>query len=272
MKRMARVHFPLTLSDFLDGLDVQRHVIGALILRELHTRFGRSNIGFLWFLAEPLLLAGAVAAMHANSHGHSSLDVQPITLGLTGYVGFMLFRSIVSRAESTLHSNQPLLYHRAVTIFDMLAARAILDFCATISAMAVLLVGSWLAGVGDLPARPVVMLFAMLLMAWWSFSLSLLICSACHASQLFERLLHPIVYLMMPLSGGFFVLKWIPDPYRTWFSWFPMVQIFEFLRYGQFNSLDDAYVDLPYIIGCCLVLTFVGLASIRITRRHVHLS
>lgn len=272
MNKIARSQRPLSLSEFLSGLELQGHVIGALILRELHTRFGRNNIGFLWFLAEPLMLAAAVAAMHTGAHANTNIDVQPVALGLIGYVGFMLFRSIVSRAESTLHSNQPLLYHRAVTIFDMLLARAVLDFAATISAMALLLAGGWLAGLWDLPARPLSMLIAMLLMLWWSFALSLLICSACHASALVERLLHPVIYLMMPLSGGFFVLKWIPDPYRTWLWWFPMVQIFELLRFGNFRSLDDRYVDMPYIIGSCLVLTFLGLASIRITRRHVHLS
>jgi capsular polysaccharide transport system permease protein len=30
------------------ALDVQRRVIGALIMRELHTRFGRDNIGYAW--------------------------------------------------------------------------------------------------------------------------------------------------------------------------------------------------------------------------------
>ena len=51
----------------LDALGVQMNVIGALIMRELHTRFGRDNIGYLWVFAEPMLLAIAVAAMHAGN-------------------------------------------------------------------------------------------------------------------------------------------------------------------------------------------------------------
>ncbi|WP_210188807.1 ABC transporter permease [Hyphomicrobium sp. CS1BSMeth3] len=272
MSRIARNRRPMTLTEFLNGLDVQRHVIGALILRELHTRFGRNNIGFLWFLGEPLLLGGAVGIMHSGSGNHGAIDLQPIPLAMIGYVGFMMFRSIAQRAQSTLISNQPLLYHRFVTIFDMLFARAVLDFCAAVATMAILLFALWLSGHGNLPARPIIVAAAILLLWWWSFSLSLLLCSLCHASHLAERLLHPVMYLMMPISGCFFALQWIPEPYRSWLYWFPMVQMFELLRYGQFYSLDDRYVDLPYLIAWCLSLTFAGLATVRVTRRYVHLS
>src|SRR5580692_536067 len=43
------------------GARIQVRVLGALIVRELHTRFGRDNIGFLWFIVEPMLLAVGVA-------------------------------------------------------------------------------------------------------------------------------------------------------------------------------------------------------------------
>jgi len=75
----------------------------------------------------------------------------------------------------------------------------------------------------------------------------------------------------MPICGAFYILKWLPEPYRTWMSWFPMTQIFEMARYGQFESLDDHYVNINYIIGWCLVLTYIGMLSIKIIRRHVHL-
>ena len=40
---------------------LQLTVIWALILRELHTRYGRENIGFLWVVGEPILFCGGVA-------------------------------------------------------------------------------------------------------------------------------------------------------------------------------------------------------------------
>ncbi|MBM3613658.1 MAG: hypothetical protein FJX19_11965, partial [Alphaproteobacteria bacterium] len=34
---------------------IQRRVIGALVLREVITRYGRHNLGFAWLLLEPLV-------------------------------------------------------------------------------------------------------------------------------------------------------------------------------------------------------------------------
>ena len=45
------------------GWRIQRRVISALMMRELITRFGRENIGFLWIMAEPLLFAVLVGVI-----------------------------------------------------------------------------------------------------------------------------------------------------------------------------------------------------------------
>jgi capsular polysaccharide transport system permease protein len=50
-----------------------------------------------------------------------------------------------------------------------------------------------------------------------------------------------------------------------------MVQIFELVRYGEFASAKDTYAHPLYIAGWCMVLTYVGLISLKIVRRHIHL-
>jgi capsular polysaccharide transport system permease protein len=253
------------------GLEIQRHVIGALILRELHTRFGRDNIGYLWIIVEPMILAFAVALIHMGSAARFASGMRTVPFTLLGYCMFMIFRSIFLRGESALLSNQPLLFHRMVTIFDILLARAILDGAATVAAFVILLTGAVILGAADPPARLLVLMGAGLLMIWFSFALSMLVCALTHASLVAERLIHPITYILLPLSGAFYVLAWIPNPYRGWLAWFPMTQIFELARMGQFEEFDSPYVNVPYIIAWCLFLTLAGMTAIRRTRRHIHL-
>ncbi|WP_020205086.1 ABC transporter permease [Cupriavidus sp. WS] len=252
------------------GLRVQIQVIGALILRELHTRYGRENIGYLWLIGEPMLLAGSVALIHLGDTHHRG-NILPVPFALGGYCAFIIFRSIITRAESALHANQPLLYHRMVTIFDMLAARAVLEGASSTLALALLLAGACALGAAEPPARPLALLAALALMTWFSFGLSMLVCAVTYASKMANRLIHPLVYLAMPMSGAFFLLRWIPEPYRGWLSWVPLTQIFELLRIGQFESFDSPYVDGFYLVGWCLALTLAGLASLRVVRRHIHL-
>lgn len=256
---------------FWRGLQVQGSVIGALLMRELHTRYGRENIGYLWIFLEPMTLAAAVALLHAGNGSSHGTSIHPVPFAILGYTIFIMFRGMVTRAEGTLEANMPLLYHRRVTIFDMMFSRALLEAAGTIVTFAVLIGFVMMLGLASLPDRPLELLIGIGLMFWFSFALSLLICAGTHDNRLVARFVHPITYILMPLSGAFYQLVWIPEPYRSWLTWFPMTTIFELLRYGQFHGAKDTYVDIPYIVGWCILLTYAGLVSIRVTRRHVHL-
>ena len=50
-------------TSFLESLLIQKRVIGALLMREIITRYGRNNIGFLWLFVEPLLLTLVMVLM-----------------------------------------------------------------------------------------------------------------------------------------------------------------------------------------------------------------
>lgn len=272
---LSRSDRPRRFAELAQGLEAQRHVIGALIMRELHTRYGRDNIGYLWLLAEPMMLAGAVALIHVGTEGtggHHGTDLRVVPFTLTGYCVFIIFRSIVSRAETVLEANKPLLYHRMVTIFDMLLARAILEFLSSIAALAILLGGAVALDLGDPPARPLMLLAGILLFTWLSFALSMCVATFTHFSHVATKLLHPAIYILLPMSGAFFLLRWIPEPYRSVLAWSPIIQSFELVHAGQFASIENPDCNPVYVVGCCLALTGIGLLSLRVLRRNVHLS
>lgn len=254
----------------LRGLDVQFHVIGALLLRELHTRYGRENIGYLWMLLEPGLLATAVSALHTGQR--RGLVFAPVGFALCGYCTFIIFRSIVGRAETTLEANKSLLFHRFVTVFDMLAARAALESVSTVATLIILWAAACALGLAGAPARPLILLSGIVLLTWLSFALSMAVCAATYHSKAVAKFIHPLLYIVMPISGCFFLLEWIPQPFRSWLAWVPLVQIFEMIHEGQLEAVQSLYWDPVYIVGWCLALTLIGLLSLRIVRRHVHLS
>ena len=80
-----------------------------------------------------------------------------------------------------------------------------------------------------------------------------------------------MTYFMIPLSGAFFKVAWIPRPWRDYLLYNPFPQIFEMIRYGAFESCTLEYVDFQYIVACLLVLTFFGLLAVRAVTRRIHL-
>jgi len=261
---------PIGSGPLARGLATQCRVIGALIMRELHTRYGRDNIGYLWLLGEPLMLAVVIALLHSG--GEKALgDINPVAFSIVGYTIFIMFRGIVNRSEGALESNLPLLYHRMVTVVDITVARALLEAAGTTMAFIVLFSFCLVVGYTESPPEPIFILLGIILVFWMSLGLSLIITGITYENHLLERFVHPMTYFMIPLSGAFFRVGWIPQPYRDYLLYNPFPQIFEMIRYGAFESCTLEYVDIEYIIARLLVLTFLGLLSVRAVTRRIHL-
>lgn len=258
-------------SVFRTGLQVQAKVIGALLMREIHTRYGRENVGYLWIFLEPMTLATAVGLIHASHATNYGSDINSVAFAILGYSLFIMFRGMVTRADGALEANMPLLYHRRVTIFDLMLSRALLEAAGTFMTFVVLMSFATAISLANWPERPLELMVGVFLLFWFSFAISLLICAWTHDNRLVARFVHPVTYILLPISGAFYQVSWLPHPYREWMTWFPLTSIFELLRFGQFRTAPDTYFDIPYIVGWCLLLSYAGLVSIRVTRRHIHL-
>jgi len=248
---------------------IQLRVIGALILRELHTRYGRDNVGYLWLIGEPLMLGSVIALLHSGQAAHDGIN--PVAFTVLGYCIFIMFRGIVNRSEGAYESNLPLLYHNMVTMFDIAVARALLEQAGTFLSFLILLCVVVALGYTTWPVRPLYLILAIALIFWLSFGISLIVVAATYENTLVEKVVHPFTYFMIPLSGSFYQVAWIPQPYRDALAWVPLPHIFEIARYGMFRGMTLEYADFDYVIGFCLVLTLIGLLMMSTSRRRIHL-
>ena len=255
-----------------EGWRIQRRVIAALMMRELHTRYGRENIGYLWLFLEPMMLATIIGLLHSKAASHFGSDIKPVPLALIGYCNFMTFRGIVNRGEGAIEGNLSLLYHRTISIFDILVSRALLESAATGIAFAVLIGLATAVGVSDPPARPLFLLVGMALMLLLSFSVGMVVAGATHDNRALGRLVHPMSYVMMPLSGAFFTMEMLPKEVRELLLYIPLAHIFEILRYGWFESATIEYVDSMYIAEWIGISLLLGLLLISVARKRIHMA
>jgi capsular polysaccharide transport system permease protein len=259
---------PPRRASLFDCLAIQARVIGAIILRELHTRYGRENIGYLWLIGEPLMLGTIISILHSGGSHHG---INPVAFTVVGYCNFIMFRGIVNRSEGALYANLTLLHHRMVTVLDLTIARALLEAAGTISSFAILLGFCVGLGFAAPPARPLFMFIGIGYIFWYSLALSLIITGATHERSFAERMVHPFTYFMIPLSGAFYMVRWIPSPYRDYLLYNPFPHMFEMIRYGVFESATLEYVDFGYVTACCGVLTLLGLMAMRSVKSRIHI-
>ena len=238
-------------------------------MREVITRYGRHNIGFLWLFLEPMLFTLGVTTLWTlikATHGTSL----PITaFAVTGYSSILLWRNCSNRVVKAIEANHSLMYHRNVRVFDVLSARLILEIAgATVSMIALTIMFSameWMS----LPADILTVMIGWVLLAWFAFALSLVIGAASERSELIERVWHIFTYLLFPLSGAAFLVDWLPKVAQEYILWVPMVHATEMIRHGYFGAAVRTYEDPVYLILFNSVLTLIGLALVRETGRRV---
>ncbi|MEK7343203.1 MAG: ABC transporter permease [Pseudomonadota bacterium] len=256
----------------LEGVRVQGSVIGALLMRELHTRYGKRGLGYVWLFLEPMLLAVMVVSLKLVSHErHYGRGISVVAFIILGYTIFIMFRGIWNRSDKALDSNLPLMYHRMVSVFDILMSRALLEAVASLMAFFILQGLCIMLEMGDWPARPIYFLTGFLQYFWFSYSLSMIVCAASYENPTVEKFIHPISYILMPLSGAFFMVDWFPDRFHGLIAYWPMASVFEEMRYGWFEQASDQHFYPLYVCSICMVLTLVGLLAIKLVRRKVEL-
>ncbi|MBR0653013.1 ABC transporter permease [Roseomonas terrae] len=248
----------------------QVRVIGALILRELHTRFGRRRFGYLWLFFEPLLLGGMIAVIHGSGLRGGSGIRGTFEFFSIGYVLFFAFRGMINRASSTISSNRGLLYHRQVTLPDLFFARHIIEGVACTGVMTIFTIIA--VGLGSaFPDSPMKMLCALGLMVLLAQGVALVVGAVTSEWEVVERFVHAMSYLMLPFSGLFFMVEWLPGWMQDIVVWIPTVHIFELLRDGQFGDRYRATYDLSYVAGWILIPHLLGLTGLRLARQRIGL-
>ena len=238
-------------------------MIGALLVRELLTRYGRNNIGFLWLFVEPaifVLIVTIVWSTLKNIHG-SNLPI--VAFALTGYSSLLLWRNAVSRCIGAVRSNKALLFHRQVTITDIFTARILLELIAISTALVGLTFGFYAFGWLNLPEDALQVTGGWLLLAWFAAGLGLTIGGLSEKADVIGRFWHPFSYILMTVSGVAYIVDALPPQMREIALWVPMVNAVEYMREGWFGSAMRAHYDLAYLAAFNVGLTLVGLTLVR---------
>jgi len=260
-----------TEPTFLAGLSVQSRIIKALIVRDMMMRYGRANIGFLWVILEPMILTAGVMAMWSMLKSPYEHGLQIVAIVLTGYMPLTLFRHISGAGPNLLARSATLLYHRPISLTDVIISRAILEFCGTTSALIIVYSTLALSGIVSPIQNPGLAACAWLLMGLLSFGLLFLFSILTEYSDTSERFIQPFQYLMLPISGAFFMVDWLP--YRAqqliWFS--PTVHCYEMFRAGFFGEAITTHYSWWYPLSWAFALTTVSIINLERVRDRLHM-
>lgn len=256
-------------SSFRTSWAIQRRVVGALLMREVLTRFGRHNIGFLWLFVEPMIFTLGVTTLWTLAGASHGSNLPIVAFAITGYSSVLLWRNMPGRCISAIGPNLALMYHRHVKVMDIFVARLLLEGGgATISFVVLSLFFSAIGWINP-PEDIGKVLFAWFMLAWFGCALAVLMGAWSEQSEIVEKLWGPASYLLFPLSGAAFMVDALPKIAQDIILLLPMVHGVELLREGYFGSIFKAHYSVAYMALVCTGLTLLGLAKTRQISRTV---
>jgi capsular polysaccharide transport system permease protein len=251
------------------SFQIQRRVIGALLMREILTRYGRHNVGFMWLFFEPMLFTLGITLLWSLVKVEHVSNVPITAFALTGYSSVLVWRNAVNRCNLAIEPNLSLLYHRNVRVLDIFAARLLLEIAGATISFIVLTVVFVAVGLANPPHDVLKILEGWSLLIGYAVGLGLLIGSLSERSETIDRVWHTITYLTFPLSGAAFMVDWLPQSLQHLALYVPMVNGVEMLREGYFGPPLVFHYDWLYFAVVDLVLVLVGLFMARETGKRV---
>lgn len=251
------------------SLQIQLRVVHALLMREVLTRYGRHNIGFLWLFVEPMLFTLGVTALWSITKATHGSSLPIVAFAVTGYSSVLLWRNMPARCIGAIGPNLSLMYHRNVRVIDIFASRILLETMGGTTSFVVLALVFIAVGWMELPENVLKIALGWVLLIWFGASLAVLLGSLSERYEIIDKLWHPLSYLSFPLSGALFMVDWLPPAAQEFVLYIPMVHCVELLREGYFGSAVRAHYDVGYVVWICTAMSAFALAQERITSRGV---
>jgi capsular polysaccharide transport system permease protein len=258
------------MGAFLRSFRVQRRVVGALIMRETWTRYGRENLGFAWLFGEFLIFAMPVILMWHFIRGRYEHGLLVVPFVWSGYLPILLFRHVGSHMLRAVRLNMSLLYHRNVTPFDAVIARIAVEVLGNYGAAVFSFFLLYAIGQMVWPRDMPLFFLGYFYMTWWCVSIGLIIAAFSERAVVFEKVWQPVSYMYLPVSGFFYMAAWIPSKIRdVLLIVMPALPSYEMIRGGLFGPVVRVYYDIPQLSFTLAALTLFGLLGLHDVRRHL---
>jgi capsular polysaccharide transport system permease protein len=255
---------------FFKALSVQVRVIYALILRETRTRYGKTRIGYLWALFEPLAHMLIFVAIFSFIGRSSPLGGSVAMLVLTGLFPYNLFSNLATQLMNAVEANRVLLSYPHVTPFDVMVARTILEVATQIVVFGfVLLILSvqnlWDMKVDSLIDVIMVILVTTALGAGLGLINAVLAFKFPSYANIFGMTMRPMYFL----SGIFFVVGYMSTDIQNIMYYNPIAHLIEWFRSAIYAGYESSFLDKQYLFSFTLAVVFFGLLLLKLVRHKI---
>lgn len=245
----------------------RRNVVFGLIFREMQTRFGRSQFGYLWAIMEPI---GHLATLGSV---FSFFNTSPPPIGsnlflyyITGLLPFLMFSHLAHELMHSRGAAGSIMQLPMVRTLDVLSARGILIFATEMTVM-IIIFGSFGIFLGQgWPDDLLTLATAVLSLGLLAVGVGFCNCAIVEFWKSWDTIFSAIIRLLYFGSGIYYSPISMPDQIRAILVWNPILQGIEWFRAGFYRGYEPSWLEPGYLLACTAVLLLLGFALERAVR------
>lgn len=259
------------MIEFLKAAGRHSRILGALVMREMVTRYGREGIGFLWLVVEPLLFCFGVMGLWALMKPEYEHGVRVAPFVMTGYMCLLLFRHTVGYSGGALQANVGLLHHKSVRPLHIYISRAIMELAGGTLAFVVVYITLLFLGAVSLPSNMLLLYTGWLILSGISTGIAIIFASLAIRFDVMERVLPVFMYIQIPLSGAFIMVDWVPANFQSLYLLNPLPHTIEMVRASVFGEFVQTHYSIAYAGSWAIGLILVGLLLLSQTQKYLEI-
>lgn len=266
--RIRRTEAKSTLFDrSLRAIATHVRVTWALMLREVQTRYGKTELGFAWAFLEPVIHLGMLGVSMAMFRGNRApLGHYYIVFHFTAIIPYLTFVHAAGHLSLT-RRQVALLQMPMVHLNDIFFAKGILEFLVSMVVAVGLLAGFCLAGYQYMPVDPLEMLNAWFWVWLLGCGIGMINCMICTKFEAWDMVWHNIARALYFISGLFYLPEYLPQEYLQYLIWNPLLHGIDWSRSAFYNNYHPYLLSKGYLVSCAIVSVLIGLALERIMRK-----
>lgn len=237
--------------------------LAALLLREMSSTYGRTSVGYLWAILEPAAAIFLLTLVFSATLRTPGLGTSFALYYASGLLPFMAYSEISAKVSQALRFSKPLLAFPVITYVDPFLARGLLGaFAHMVIAMIVyslIIIGFGLDVILDFP----LLLMGYAMAFSMGFGVGVMNSFLFMKFPFWERLWGVLTRPLFFISCIFFLFETVPEPYRS-FLWFnPLVHVTGRVREGIYATYEPSYISSIYVFGIALCLITLGFLLLR---------
>ncbi len=234
----------------------------ALSLREMSTTYGKSPGGYLWAVLEPVGGIAMLSLVFSITFRSPDIGINFQIFYATGMIPFIAFNALSSRIASTLIFSRALLNYPTVTYVDAFLARVLVNVATQIMVAYVVFGGILLIYETRTDPQPMGIALSLAMTFLLALGVGMMNSFLFAMFPVWQQVWGIVTRPLIIVSGVLFSFGNIPNPYRSYLWWNPLVHVIGQMRKSFYPTYDSSYLSLTYVFALSLILIMGALVML----------